>query len=71
MTKSLYSHLLAAMKKPPSPTLAILCLTVVILAVTTRYPGVINFKLLGSELLIDGRQIEIPRPAQKYLDREK
>jgi hypothetical protein len=44
---------------PISP--AILVLLVISFTVAARYPGVINLKLLGAEILIDGRSIEIPK----------
>ena len=37
------------------------------LAIYSRYPGVVNFKLLVTETLIDGRQIQTPTVSTKLL----
>ena len=40
------------------------------IAIVGRYPGLINIKLPGTEILIDGRSIQTPTMETKLLNRE-
>jgi type IV secretory pathway TrbL component len=41
-----------------------------ILAIALKYPGLINIKLPGAEILIDGRSIQAPAIEAKFLERK-
>ena len=40
------------------------------IAIALRYPGLINIKLLGVEILIDGRSIQDPTVENKLLNQK-
>ena len=41
-----------------------------IIAIALKYPGLISIKLLGAEILIDGRSIQVPTIETKLLNGE-
>jgi uncharacterized membrane protein YraQ (UPF0718 family) len=48
-----------------SPLVSIIALAS--LAIVLKYPGLINIKFLGTEILIDGRSIQAPTVETKLL----
>ena len=46
----------------------ILLLTLTTFAIALKYPGLINIKLPGAEILIDGRSIQTPTVGNKLLN---
>jgi hypothetical protein len=40
------------------------------LAIVLKYPGLINIKFLGAEIIIDGRSIQAPAVETKLLDQK-
>ena len=51
-----------------SSTLVLIALATI--AIALRYPGLINIKLLGAEILIDGRSIQDPTVENKLLNQK-